>query len=295
MKNWITKAGVAIGCALLTGAVAFATPAQAQLDQLDQDPSGLEDPAYEHGTLSFSQAGTDKCGEVKLTFHNPTPWLFVFDVRIDDQDPLYDPVASGTIGEGPLEGQEFGPRWNLVEVDGSAGVHEATVVYEFDSSAEIRAAEGAEQKLYFDWQQVNVSELACPDPEPTATPTSSVAPSESPGEVCVDVNTAGLEELVQLRHVDAERAEQILDLRPFDSVNDLDQVDGLAAGGPRLAELATGGDGHPPLCDFDSGSGGDLPDTTSGLGGVLRLGGLGVAFLTFGGVAIWIWKRKLVA
>ncbi len=111
----------------------------------------------------------------------------------------------------------------------------------------------------------------------------------------MDVNTAELEELVQLRHVDAERAEQILDLRPFDSVNDLDQVDGLAAGGPRLAELAAGGDGHPPLCDFDSGSGGDLPDTTSGLGSVLRLAGLGVAFLTFGGVAIWIWKRKLVA
>lgn len=263
-------------------ALALAVPAAAQ-----------DDPAFAHGEPAFTAAATDQCGEVAITFDNPTPWLFVFDVRVDGEEALHESVAPDvTIAEGPLAGEEFGPRWRLVEVDGSAGAHEAVETFEFTESVEVRLAEGAEQKLFLDWQSVDVSAIKACEPQPDPDPTKPADPE------CVDVNSADAETLQLLKHVDADRAAQILELRPFTSVADLDRVDGLAAGGPRLAELVAGGDGFLPLCEItaDGGQGGGddengLP-VTGGSAPVL-VGGAGVLGLVGGGLYLLARRRRV--
>src|SRR5690606_41490319 len=78
--------------------------------------------------------------------------------RVDGEEAINPSVAPGVkIEEGPLAGQEFGPRRRLVTVDGSDDVHQMTEMFEFTSSGEVRLAEGAEQKLCFDWKTVDVS------------------------------------------------------------------------------------------------------------------------------------------
>lgn len=153
-KYWMMALAVALG-ALLGGAL-LAVPAGAQVD-----------PAFEHGYPDVTASPTDTCGEIELTFINPTPWLLVFDVRVDGEEAINPSVAPGVeIEEGPLAGQEFGPRWRLITVDGSDDVHEVTKTFEFTSSVEVRLAEGAEQKLFFDWKTVDVSKVQpCPTDE----------------------------------------------------------------------------------------------------------------------------------
>jgi len=162
MNKHIGRALVVLAGTMLTGAL-LTVPASAQVD-----------PAFEHGYPNVTAVATDKCGEIELVFTNPTPWLFVFDVRVDGEGAINASVAPGVeIKEGPLAGQEFGPRWRLVTVDGSNGVHEVTETFEFTSSVEVRLAEGAEQKLYFDWRSIDVSEVdECPEPSPSPSPST---------------------------------------------------------------------------------------------------------------------------
>lgn len=118
-----------------------------------------------------------KCGTVTLQFLNPTPYLFVFDYRVDREAPKHGPVVNGTIKEGSLAGRAFGPRWNLVPVDGRAGRHSRSVTLPFpeDSgphSVTYRLAEGGEQKMFFDWQKpVRVDSDCRPNYERAETPT----------------------------------------------------------------------------------------------------------------------------
>jgi hypothetical protein len=112
----------------------------------------------------------------------------------------------------------------------------------------------------------------------------------------VDVNSDNVETLLLLLHIDTDRAAQIQALRPFDSTEDLDRVDGLRAGGPRLAELVAGDDTHPPLCDIDQAGSGDgndadktnLPQTGSP---ALVLFGIGLGLATFGGLGMALGRR----
>jgi hypothetical protein len=72
-------------------------------------------------------------------------------------------------------------------------------------------------------------------------------------QACIDINEADAEQLQSLMHIGPDRAAQILELRPFDSVDDLVQVDGLNGTGVRLDELkAAPGEWTPP-CDVDNG------------------------------------------
>lgn len=159
--------GLGIGLVL---ALMVVSPASAQAD-----------PALEYGYPDVTASPTDTCGEIELTFINPTPWLFVFDVRVDGEEAINASVAPGAkIEEGPLAGQEFGPRWRLITVDGRDDVHEVTETFEFTSSVEVRLAEGAEQKLYFDWRSIDVSEVdECTEPTPSPEPSPSVSPTPS--------------------------------------------------------------------------------------------------------------------
>lgn len=153
-KYWMMALAVALSA--LFGGALFAMPASAQVD-----------PAFEHGYPDVTASPTDTCGEIELTFINPTPWLFVFDVRVDGEEAINPSVAPGVeIEEGPLAGQEFGPRWRLITVDGRDDEHEVTETFEFTSSVEVRLAEGGEQKLFFDWKTVDVSKVQpCPTDE----------------------------------------------------------------------------------------------------------------------------------
>lgn len=102
------------------------------------------------------------CEQVEIKFSNPTEWLFVFDYRVDDEEALHEPVAPGVVMEqGPFKDEEFGPRYNLVEVDGREGVHEEVVTLNFEPGSgehtvEWRLAEGAEQALFLDWDLLTV-------------------------------------------------------------------------------------------------------------------------------------------
>jgi LPXTG-motif cell wall-anchored protein len=141
------------------------------------------------------------------------------------------------------------------------------------------------------WHELAV-EGCEPEPTPTVDPTPdpTVEPTVEPTtEPCVDVNEATAEELLQLMHVDADRAQQILELRPFASVDDLGRVDGLATGGPRLAELVAGGDGFLPLCAIDEPGDEQLPTTGVPAAGLAVAGGAAAAV---GGGALWLARRR---
>ncbi|WP_188208144.1 MBL fold metallo-hydrolase [Alkalibacillus aidingensis] len=56
---------------------------------------------------------------------------------------------------------------------------------------------------------------------------------------CVDINSASYEELQEIIHIGPDRAQQIIDLRPFNRVEDLTQVHGI--GGGRLGDIESEG------------------------------------------------------
>jgi len=56
---------------------------------------------------------------------------------------------------------------------------------------------------------------------------------------CVDINRAGIEELIRIVHIGTERAQQIVQLRPFRSVEELDRVHGI--GPARLRDIKAQG------------------------------------------------------
>jgi hypothetical protein len=109
------------------------------------------------------------------------------------------------------------------------------------------------------------------------------APADPEPPECVDVNAADAETLQMLRHVGPDRAAQIIALRPFSSVDDLGRVNGLAAGGVRLAELVAGGDGFLPLCVIAAAPGGDDDGSNDGEAGGLPVTGAALPLLLTGG------------
>lgn len=138
-------------------------PANAQTLELDENGlNGHKDNRGDlHGLDYYGECGGENepeefdrpyvtvrqaCGKVQLTFHNPTPWLFVFDYRIDNEPKVDDSPYFGT------------PRWHLVPLTGN---HTEDRLFEFDEDSgthlvEWRLAEGAEQDYYFDWQSTEV-------------------------------------------------------------------------------------------------------------------------------------------
>jgi len=57
--------------------------------------------------------------------------------------------------------------------------------------------------------------------------------------VRVNINTASLEELIKIIHIEEERAKEIIELRPFASLDDLDKVSGI--GPARLRDIKAEG------------------------------------------------------
>ena len=70
-----------------------------------------------------------------------------------------------------------------------------------------------------------------PDPSPGPTPVMAAGCAEGQ----VDVNSAPAEKLEQIKHIGTSRAAQILELRPFTSLDGLTRISGI--GEKRLAEI----------------------------------------------------------
>ncbi|MGM8215947.1 MBL fold metallo-hydrolase [Bacillaceae bacterium W0354] len=70
---------------------------------------------------------------------------------------------------------------------------------------------------------------------PTKNNTNSSSDNQSANKNCVNINTASFEELQRIKHVGPDRAQQIIDLRPFNSVNGLTRVKGIGDG--RLKDI----------------------------------------------------------
>lgn len=71
-------------------------------------------------------------------------------------------------------------------------------------------------------------------PVPDASKEETTPQSEE-NRMCVDINTASKEELMTIIHIGDVRADQLIQLRPFDSVDQLTRIKGIAAG--RLKDI----------------------------------------------------------
>ena len=94
--------------------------------------------------------------QVELEFVNPTDFAFSFDYRVDGEPEGEEDQWTGqTISEGPLEGRDFGLRYDAVTLDGEGS---ETVTVEADDEVQVRLARGAEQNWYFDWITIEVDD-----------------------------------------------------------------------------------------------------------------------------------------
>jgi len=86
-----------------------------------------------------------------LTFEfvNPTSFAFVWDYQVDGEPEGWADAWTGeTIGEGELEGQDFGLRYESVVIWGPGT---ETVTVTALEEVRVRIARGAEQNWYLDW------------------------------------------------------------------------------------------------------------------------------------------------
>lgn len=130
--------------------------------------------------------------EVELEFVNPTDFTFSFDYRVDGQpEGTEDEWTNDVIGEGPLEGQEFGLRYEVVTLEAQETA-EVTVLAE--SEVEVRLARGAEQSWYFDWITIEVEDVDDPEaPEDPELPEDPREPQRP--EAKQECKNGGWEEL----------------------------------------------------------------------------------------------------
>ena len=91
--------------------------------------------------------------EIELIFENPTDFFFAFDYRVDGESGTADQWTGDTISQGPLEGEDFGERYQGVTV--APDESESRTVSAF-SSVEVILRRGAEQNWYIPWITFNV-------------------------------------------------------------------------------------------------------------------------------------------
>jgi outer membrane biosynthesis protein TonB len=77
-----------------------------------------------------------------------------------------------------------------------------------------------------------------PNPTPTPAPTSNPTP-EPTTQACVDVNSAPIEKLVEIKHIGEKRAQELVSLRPFSSLDDLSRIKGI--GDKRVIDIKNQG------------------------------------------------------
>jgi len=82
-----------------------------------------------------------------------------------------------------------------------------------------------------------------PAPETNSQESAQPAPSAPEPELsgCVNINTASFDELQQIIHIGPTRANELISLRPFSSLNDMGRINGIKVGGVRLNEIKAQG------------------------------------------------------
>ena len=92
---------------------------------------------------------------IELEFVNPTNFFWSFDYRVDGQpEGTADQWTGDEIGEGPLEGEDFGLRYNAVTL--SPDDDSTTRLLHAEDSVEVSLRRGAEQNWYIPWITFNV-------------------------------------------------------------------------------------------------------------------------------------------
>lgn len=71
--------------------------------------------------------------------------------------------------------------------------------------------------------------------EPKAKEEPALPASSGCGPSHVNINTASLEEIKKIKHIDDERGQELISLRPFSSLDSLTRINGIAAG--RLKDI----------------------------------------------------------
>ncbi|UWG50530.1 DUF1102 family protein [Halalkaliarchaeum sp. AArc-CO] len=120
---------------------------------LDEESDGLGPNADNKGQDRPYVEWEIDGNEIELTFDNPTDWYFAFDYRVDGESGTEDQWTGDTISEGPLEGEDFGERYQGVTL--GPGESESRTVSAF-SSVEVILRRGAEQNWYIPWITFNV-------------------------------------------------------------------------------------------------------------------------------------------
>lgn len=57
--------------------------------------------------------------------------------------------------------------------------------------------------------------------------------------ICIDINTSSIEQIQEITHIGPERAQDLVNLRPFHSLDDLSKIDGI--GPARLKDIVSEG------------------------------------------------------
>lgn len=79
-----------------------------------------------------------------------------------------------------------------------------------------------------------------PTPTPAQNPLTSATPTPAPeASTCVNINTASVDELQAIIHIGPARAESMIGLRPFPSVNAMERISGI--GPARLNDIRSQG------------------------------------------------------
>jgi DNA uptake protein ComE-like DNA-binding protein len=100
------------------------------------------------------------------------------------------------------------------------------------------------QRLYIHSSLVTRQQPAPAQPAQPIQPAQPAQPAEpappaAPAAACVDINTADHATLQQIIHIGPDRATQIINLRPFRSVDDMTRISGIAAA--RLRDIKNQG------------------------------------------------------
>ena len=111
--------------------------------------AGTRDLGYDQPYVTWVINGDN----IDFTFYNPTPFLFVFDYRVDSaagvaRNQSGPDLTNVAIGGGPLVGQLFGETYNRVVLSGNSSQMVNVVG---NSIIEVGLREGAENDWYIDW------------------------------------------------------------------------------------------------------------------------------------------------
>ncbi|QSB15344.1 helix-hairpin-helix domain-containing protein [Natronosporangium hydrolyticum] len=235
------------------------------------------------------------CASLSVTFVNTTNFDFFGDVRIDGAAGTSDEWSDALISQGPLAGEVFGDRYEQVALPAGQTTTESVDLPAGSGERLVEAVvrRGPEQEWYVPWQSFTVDCGTTEDEDDADAGDDAGAGEELD---CVDVNTADAETLQLLKHIGEARAQQILELRPFTSVEDLARVNGLSVDGSNLAELVAGGGGYLPLCGIESGSGGSGDDADADAlpltGNVTGMAASGAGVLLAAGAGLYLAARR---